>query len=133
MKNSVLLSPEFADRFLSLFDPDFADEDMPYQSERMAAFTGAMRAALTPDDPPAVRPLGILTTERGFAVYEFTDRYGQGCSLQKSSLASEDAIWFGVVTNMEGERVNDRMHLTQDHVAELLSALKLFAATGELK
>ena len=35
-------------------------------------------------------------TERGFSRVEFTDRYGEGCSLQKSSLAFEDAIWFGV-------------------------------------
>lgn len=38
----------------------------------------------------------IEKTERGFALAEFTDRYGVKCSLQKSSLATEDAIWFGV-------------------------------------
>jgi hypothetical protein len=35
------------------------------------------------------------TTGRGFDIIKFTDRYGHECSLQKSSLATEDAIWFG--------------------------------------
>ncbi len=34
-------------------------------------------------------------TARGFDIIEFEDRYGHKCSLQKSSLATEDAIWFG--------------------------------------
>ena len=33
---------------------------------------------------------------RGFSRMDFTDRYGEQCSLQKSSLATEDAIWLGV-------------------------------------
>ena len=36
------------------------------------------------------------TTERGFDIIKFKDRYGEECSLQKSSLATEDAIWFGI-------------------------------------
>lgn len=35
-------------------------------------------------------------TERGFSYAEFTDRYGAVCQIQKSSLASESTIWFGV-------------------------------------
>lgn len=35
-------------------------------------------------------------TQRGFNIEEFTDLYGAKCSLQKSSLATEDAIWLGV-------------------------------------
>lgn len=35
-------------------------------------------------------------TERGFSLYEFWDRLGQKCSIQKSSLASQDCIWLGV-------------------------------------
>lgn len=38
----------------------------------------------------------VNKTDRGFALINFTDRYGAKCSLQKSSLATEDAIWFGV-------------------------------------
>ena len=33
---------------------------------------------------------------RGFSRMDFTDRYGEQCSLEKSSLATEDAIWLGV-------------------------------------
>lgn len=33
---------------------------------------------------------------RGFDFSSFTDRYGAKCSLQISSLATEDAIWLGV-------------------------------------
>jgi len=35
-------------------------------------------------------------TQRGFEYYEFKDKYGEKCSLQKSSLATEDAIWLGI-------------------------------------
>lgn len=38
----------------------------------------------------------IEHTERGFRIAKFTDRYGDECSLQKSSLATEDCIWFGI-------------------------------------
>ncbi len=39
---------------------------------------------------------GKSVTERGFRIDKFVDRYGVPCSLQKSSLATEDAIWLGV-------------------------------------
>jgi hypothetical protein len=35
-------------------------------------------------------------TQRGFRTGTFTDRYGEQCSIQKSSLATEDAIWLGI-------------------------------------
>ena len=38
----------------------------------------------------------IEFNERGFAYAEFEDRYKQKCSIQKSSLATEDCIWLGV-------------------------------------
>lgn len=88
------------------------------------------------------------TTNRGFAVATFTDRYGAVCSLQKSSLAGEDAIWLGpndadpkyLVPGEgwkpfklpDGLSLTTRMHLTQEHVRALLPALTLFAETGEL-
>ena len=43
-----------------------------------------------------MKPLQTEFTNRGFANIEFTDRYGAKCSVQKSSLATEDAIWFGI-------------------------------------
>ena len=96
-------------------------------------------------------------TERGFDLESFTDRNGEKCSLQKSSIATEDAIWLGVnepvvhalAKELHPERadelvgwlnvplpacanVSGRMHLTQDMVKELLPRLIKFAETGEL-
>lgn len=98
-------------------------------------------------------------THHGFSTVRFEDHYGEKCSIQKSSLATEDAIWFGCdnanpqimarnsaahgVTTSEtcgwvpypipdDVLLNTRMHLTRDQVAELLPTLKHFAETGEL-
>ncbi len=38
----------------------------------------------------------LKTTVRGFLRGEFKDLYGAKCSIQKSSLATDDAIWLGV-------------------------------------
>jgi hypothetical protein len=38
----------------------------------------------------------MKTTNRGFGLIEFNDRNGEGCSLQESSIATEDCIWLGV-------------------------------------
>lgn len=71
--------------------------------------------------------------------FEFTDRYGQKCSLQNSSLASEDAVWLGVdntgprITGPNekfNEDVNARMHLTTEMVQELIVHLQRFLDTG---
>jgi len=99
-------------------------------------------------------------THRGFDISEFIDRYDTKCSLQKSSLATEDAIWLGVSNvdpkimvfdagrlgiDTKGEvngwveydipeevLLSSRMHLTQEMVAELLPYLERFVKTGEL-
>jgi hypothetical protein len=87
-------------------------------------------------------------TERGFKLIKFVDRYGVLCSLQKSSLATEDAIWFGcddanpkilvhgkgwVPIDMPSEYIaNTRMHLTRELVAKLLPHLKKFVKSGEI-
>lgn len=98
-------------------------------------------------------------TNRGFTLGKFTDRYGAECSIQKSSLATEDAIWLGVddadpqIMAVHAKEVGietnetcgwvkypipdqvsltTRMHLTQNEVAELLPLLQRFVATGEL-
>lgn len=98
-------------------------------------------------------------TNRGFTLGEFEDRYGAKCSIQKSSLATEDAIWFGVddadpqimcsdarrlglpgscVTGWQKYQIPDavhlttRMHLTRDQVRSLLPVLAHFVETGEL-
>ena len=98
-------------------------------------------------------------TERGFSVENFKDRYGVKCSIQKSSLATEDCIWLGVddsdprimaskaakhrvPTNQKTGWIeyplssdvllNTRMHLSQEMVKQLLPILNKFAETGEL-
>lgn len=69
------------------------------------------------------------TTERGFRVVRFFDRYNFACSLQQSSLATEDAVWLGV--DEENDSSN-RMHLTQEQVASLLPYLQHFVETGRI-
>lgn len=63
-------------------------------------------------------------TQRGFTLIKFEDLYSQKCSLQKSSLATEDAIWFGVH--------DQRMHLSREQVKELLPFLIQFTEIGDL-
>lgn len=109
--------------------------------------------------PPAL-DLSQEITGRGFGLVTFTDRYGAACQLQMSSLATDEAVWFGVqhaepkimasqawmvglVTDQETGWVdvplhdaislNTRMHLTRDQVRALLPVLQRFADTGELR
>lgn len=63
-------------------------------------------------------------TEKGCKLMQFKDLYGKECSIQESSLATEYAIWVGVT--------EERMHLTQEQVKELLPILQKFADTGEI-
>jgi hypothetical protein len=104
--------------------------------------------------------MNLKKSNRGFSYSEFQDRYGAKCSIQKSSLATEDCIWFGIdkcepkimasdaiklgISNHgqvngwvpyeipEQVLLSTRMHLTQDMVKELLPHLQKFAETGEL-
>ena len=86
--------------------------------------------------------IGFKVTSRGFRRAEFTDLYGKKCSLQKSSLATADAVWLGcdegvhmgpdhMPTEFNGTCLA-RMHLTREHVKALLPHLQKFAKTGEL-
>lgn len=90
----------------------------------------------------------IKQTNRGFDIAKFKDRYGAECSLQKSSLATEDCIWLGIDNvdpqiMIEGRgwqpynippevMLSSRMHLNREMVAKLLPILQLFVKTGEL-
>jgi hypothetical protein len=104
--------------------------------------------------------LKVGKTSRGFALIEFEDEYGAPCSLQKSSVATFDAVWLGVdeaeprimardaaklglptggqVTGVipysipEEVILTTRMHLTQEQVRALLPHLIKFAEDGEL-
>lgn len=80
-------------------------------------------------------PLHLKFTERGFVRGDFIDRYGEPCSIQKSSLATEDCIWLGCdepkVHHVTGN-VLGRMHLTQEMAADLIPLLQAFVETGDL-
>lgn len=98
-------------------------------------------------------------TDRGFGLIEFDDSYGVKCTLQKSSLATDDAIWLGVhdaapkvmaahaaALGMKTDKntgwveyplpkevfIGTRMHLTRKQVKKLLPALQRFVETGDL-
>ncbi len=97
-------------------------------------------------------------TQRGFDFTEFKDRYNISCSLQKSSIATEDCIWFGVdkpevkalakilhperadelngwlnIPLPEGTEMFGLMHLNLYMVKELFPHLIKFAETGDLQ
>jgi hypothetical protein len=87
-------------------------------------------------------------TERGFDIAEFEDRNGHKCSLQKSSIATEDCIWLGpdeadpkVLIPGKGwtplevppdTLFTTRMHLNREQVKNLLPYLNRFVKTGDL-
>lgn len=78
-------------------------------------------------------------TNRGFAIYKFNDLYNSNCSLQESSLATDDAIWLGCddvtyVKNISGVEMpyNTRMHLNRDMAKILGEKLLKFAEIGEI-
>lgn len=73
------------------------------------------------------------TTESGFRLISFKDDYNNACSLQKSSSAKADKIWFGMDNQYGHDGIPyGRMHLTRAQVAELLPVLQFFVETGEL-
>jgi hypothetical protein len=94
--------------------------------------------------------MNLEKNQRGFENGKFTDLYGKKCSIQKSSLATDDAIWLGIEnpklivfedesmgqyleTNLPKTwMVNSRMHLSREQIAELLPILQKFVETGEL-
>lgn len=73
-------------------------------------------------------------TVRGFDLYTFEDLLGKKCSLQKSSLATKDAIWIGwQEIKLAGDYVaNTRMELSQEMVLKLIPILQRFVETGEI-
>jgi len=92
-------------------------------------------------------------TRRGFSLIEFKDFYGLECSIQKSSLATDDAIWIGIdnpnpqimasktkeggtgwvpYSIPEDVSLSTRMHLTVYQVKDLLPILTKFVETGEI-
>lgn len=111
-----------------------------------------------PHTTPALTAQPVALTEsqtsRGFQKVGFCDHYGVDCSIQKSSLATEHAIWIGA-DNLGLKRfpgnytgwhdvdlgevfpgqtisANNHMHLTQDDVRAILPTLTHFAETGDV-
>lgn len=83
----------------------------------------------------------LKDTGRGFPRGEFRDRYDSHCSIQKSSLATEDCIWLGVdrlSADRDGPNAinkgfeGSRMHLSREMARDLIPLLERFARTGEL-
>lgn len=92
------------------------------------------------------------TTDRGFSYQEFEDCNGRKCSIQMSSSALEDRIWFGAnkiglkkftpatgwkeveleQTKTVHHIANNRMHLNRKQVWRLLPTLIKFAFTGRI-
>lgn len=93
-------------------------------------------------------------TGRGFGIIEFSDSKGVECSIQKSSIATEEAIWFGCddadphyfvpYGNPAWRKLekppeaqdwifNTRMHLTRKQVEKLIPVLQHFVDTGEVR
>ena len=73
--------------------------------------------------------------DRGFLKGKFKDRYGADCSIQKSSLATEDCLWLGCdheTIDDHGRPCGARMHLTRAMVADIIPILQRFVDTGEL-
>lgn len=77
--------------------------------------------------------LNFRQNQRGSGIAEFKDRYDRECSIQYSSLATEEAIWLGrdEGLHVEGDCLA-RMHLTREMAGVLGLTLLKFASTGEL-
>lgn len=89
------------------------------------------------------------TSDRGFTNIKFKDRYDAECIISESSLATEDAIWFGIsdpdpkiLTEKAGWQkyflpekllLTTQMHLTKEQVKELIPILENFVENGNLK
>jgi hypothetical protein len=99
-----------------------------------------------------MKEMELDETQRGFAIGEFKDGHGTMCVIQQSSSVVPH-IWLGAKKleiqefkvgegwkefklpefSMEHHFVaNERMHLTQENVKQLLPLLQKFAETGEL-
>ena len=77
--------------------------------------------------------LQFHSTDRGFVRSDFVDLNGQRCSIQESSLATEDAIWIGCDEGLHtGSKCLARMHIDQKMALELIEVLQHFVRNGTL-
>jgi len=93
---------------------------------------GVMRLAITAIQPAAIT---LSPTDRGFVCGEFSDLYDVACSIQESSLATDNAVWLGRDKGIHIQTTGDcfaRMHLNQGQVAALIPVLQYFVEHGKL-
>lgn len=90
-------------------------------------------------------------TNRGFGLIEFKDRNKVACSIQMSSLATDECIWIGcddanpqyfipngnpswrkleMPNNAQDWIFNTRMHLNRKQVEKIIPILQKFVDTG---
>ena len=95
----------------------------------------------------------VGATQRGFELIEFDDLYGVKCSLQQSSLATEDALWFGptdaepkIMASKTSEggtgwvpyQISDdvmlstRAHLSRPMAEQLVAHIQIWLQSGSL-
>lgn len=120
MGTAALLQHGIVERETFSLPSDSKEENMTPEA---AAYLQSLEARNATN--PSARVLNPDSTQRGLFLLEFTDRNLGRCDLQKSSLATEDAIWIGLSDDR-------RMHLTQQDVQALLPFLIRFVETGEL-
>jgi hypothetical protein len=78
----------------------------------------------------------LKKTERGFLREEFKDIYGHPCSIQESSLATEDAVWLGCDEGTHHHVTGEclaRMHVDKKLAKQIVKRLLVFIETGRLK
>ncbi len=67
------------------------------------------------------------TTNRGFVRLEFSDLYEKNCSIQESSLATDEAIWLGCNEGTHTDNVClARMHLNKEQIEMLIPISNLY-------
>lgn len=76
-------------------------------------------------------------TARGFNYLEFKDINNEECTIQKSSVATEDCLWLGLENNstphhVTGEVGSPRMHINKKLAKELIKHLTKFVKTGDI-
>ena len=75
----------------------------------------------------------LTSTKRGLLQGEFEDRNGRKCSIQESSLQTEQCLWLGVDVDENGQPLtNVRMHLTRKMAHDLFNFLRHFSRVGSL-
>lgn len=78
--------------------------------------------------------MNIYKTERGFRRADFEDQNGKACSIQESSVATDDLLWLGCDEGLHGAEGHclARMHLSRSEAGALASMLRHFELHGYL-